>query len=75
VYDALRTRRPYREAWEADRVLAYIEERVGTEFEPDAAAAFVRMMRKVEGGIQRSPVPATNGELPAKPPTTPASAK
>lgn len=64
VYDALRTRRPYREAWEAERVLTYIEERAGTEFEPDAAAAFVRMMRKVEGGIQRSPVPATNGELP-----------
>ena len=64
VYDALRTRRPYREAWEADRVLTYIEERAGTEFEPDAAAAFVRMMRKVEGGIQLSPVPATNGETP-----------
>jgi putative nucleotidyltransferase with HDIG domain len=62
VYDALRTRRPYREAWEAERVLTYIEERAGTEFEPDAAAAFVRMMRKVEGGIQRSPVPSTNGE-------------
>lgn len=66
VYDALRTRRPYREAWEADRVLTYIEERAGTEFEPDAAAAFVRMMRKVESGIQRSPVPATNGETPTK---------
>ena len=67
VYDALRTRRPYREAWEADRVLTYIEERAGTEFEPDAAAAFVRMMRKVEGGIQASPLPATNGETPTKP--------
>jgi putative nucleotidyltransferase with HDIG domain len=66
VYDALRTRRPYREAWEADRVLTYIEERAGTEFEPDAAAAFVRMMRKVESGIQRSPVPSTNGETPTK---------
>jgi putative nucleotidyltransferase with HDIG domain len=67
VYDALRTRRPYREAWEADRVLTYIEERAGTEFEPDAAAAFVRMMRKVEGGIQHSPVPATNGATPTNP--------
>src|SRR5688572_29434822 len=66
VYDALRTRRPYREAWEADRVLTYIEERAGTEFEPDAAAAFVRMMRKVEGGIQRSPLPATNAETLTK---------
>jgi putative nucleotidyltransferase with HDIG domain len=66
VYDALRTRRPYREAWEAERVLTYIEERAGTEFEPDAAAAFVRMMRKVEPGIQLSPLPATNGETPTR---------
>ncbi|HYU52125.1 MAG TPA: HD domain-containing phosphohydrolase, partial [Gemmatimonadaceae bacterium] len=57
VYDALRTRRPYRDAWEAQRVLTYIEERAGTEFEPEAATAFIKMMRKVEGGIQLSPVP------------------
>src|SRR5256714_10664633 len=41
VYDALRTRRPYRDAWESDRVLTYIEERAGTEFEPPPAAASV----------------------------------
>jgi putative nucleotidyltransferase with HDIG domain len=62
VYDALRTRRPYRDAWEAERVLTYIEERAGTEFEPDAATAFVKMMRKVEGGIQLSTIAPTNGE-------------
>src|SRR4051812_42651196 len=56
VYDALRTKRPYRDAWESDRVLSYIEERAGTEFEPEIAAAFTRMMRKVEGGIQLSPL-------------------
>src|SRR6266567_4706645 len=53
VYDALRTKRPYRDAWEAERVLTYVEERAGTEFEPEAATAFVRMMRKAERGIQR----------------------
>jgi putative nucleotidyltransferase with HDIG domain len=64
VYDALRTKRPYRDAWEAERVLTYIEERAGTEFEPDIAGAFIRMMRKVEGGIQRSPLaPAANPPL------------
>jgi putative nucleotidyltransferase with HDIG domain len=57
VFDALRTRRPYREAWESTRALAYIEERAGTEFEPEAATAFVGMMRKAEGGIQLSPMP------------------
>ena len=57
VYDALRTRRPYREAWESNRVLEYIEERAGTEFEPEAARSFINMMRKVESGIQVSPIP------------------
>jgi putative nucleotidyltransferase with HDIG domain len=81
VFDALRTRRPYRDAWESQRVLNYIEERAGTEFEPAAATAFISMMRKVEQGIQLSPMPATNataaatapapsnGAAPAKPPT------
>ncbi len=67
VYDALRTRRPYRDAWEAERVLAYLEERAGTEFEPDAATAFVRMMRKVDRGIQMSPLPPGDGAAPSNP--------
>src|SRR6266550_6819859 len=67
VYDALRTRRPYRDAWEAQRVLTYIEERAGTEFEPEAATAFIKMMRKVEGGIQMSEMPSTNGAGAAQP--------
>ncbi len=65
VYDALRTKRPYRDAWEAERVLTYVEERAGTEFEPEAATAFVRMMRKAERGIQMSPLPPVNGAAPA----------
>ncbi|HLA14671.1 MAG TPA: HD domain-containing phosphohydrolase [Gemmatimonadaceae bacterium] len=57
VYDALRTRRPYREAWESQRVLSYIEERAGSEFEPEAARSFVAMMKNIESGIQLSPIP------------------
>jgi putative nucleotidyltransferase with HDIG domain len=68
VYDALRTKRPYRDAWESARALTYIEERAGTEFEPGAATAFVAMMRKAEGGIQLSPMPATAGNGSAQPP-------
>ena len=67
VYDALRTKRPYRDSWESERVLTYIEERAGTEFEPAAASAFVRMMRKVEGGVQLSSIAPPNGEKPASP--------
>lgn len=68
VYDALRTRRPYRDAWEGERVLTYLEERAGTEFEPEAAMAFVKLMRKVDSGILRSPMPPANGAEPATPP-------
>ena len=54
VYDALRTNRPYRAAWESERILTYIGERSGTEFEPDASSAFVRMMREKEQGVRIS---------------------
>lgn len=48
VYDALRTRRPYRDAWESERALEYIESRAGTEFDPDIARTFCSMMRQLD---------------------------
>lgn len=45
-YDALRTNRPYRGAWESEKVLNYIENGIGREFEETAARAFVAMMQK-----------------------------
>jgi len=51
VYDALRTNRPYRAAWEADKVLSYIEEKAGSEFEPQISGKFVEMMRALEGRV------------------------
>ncbi len=44
VYDALRTKRPYRDPWPSSKVLAYVEERSGIEFEGEIAHAFTRMM-------------------------------
>ena len=52
VYDALRTKRPYRDAWESDRVLEYVAERAGTEFDADLANTFVTMMRKFEDHLR-----------------------
>lgn len=52
VYDALRTNRPYRAAWESERVLGYIEEKAGTEFDREIAEKFVGMMRKLDGSVQ-----------------------
>ena len=48
VYDALRTNRPYREAWPQERTLAYLRDRGGVEFDPELAGAFVRMMQQWE---------------------------
>jgi putative nucleotidyltransferase with HDIG domain len=48
VYDALRTKRPYRDAWPSQKVLAYIEERSGTEFDGSTAHAFAQMIRSRE---------------------------
>jgi putative nucleotidyltransferase with HDIG domain len=46
VYDALRTRRPYRDAWSSEQALTYIESRAGLEFDPTIARAFVTMIRR-----------------------------
>ena len=48
VYDALRTTRPYREAWGSDRVLEHIEKGAGPDFDLDAATGFCAMMRQWE---------------------------
>jgi putative nucleotidyltransferase with HDIG domain len=53
VYDALRTKRPYRDAWEAERVLAYMAEHAGGEFDVVIAESFVRMMRSLETRVTR----------------------
>lgn len=45
VYDALCTNRPYRDAWESQVAVAYLEEGAGTDFDADMVAAFGSMMR------------------------------
>jgi putative two-component system response regulator len=52
VFDALRTHRPYREAWPTERALGIIREGAGPEFDKDIADAFVKMMTRWEGRIQ-----------------------
>jgi putative nucleotidyltransferase with HDIG domain len=63
VYDALRTKRPYRDAWVQPKVLQYLEERSGVEFAPEVSRAFVNMMRQWEPQLavmedEAAPVPA-----------------
>jgi hypothetical protein len=56
-------------------VLAYIEEKSGSEFEPGIAGAFVTMMRAMEGKLQTVayPEPAAAPAPPAALPAEPAS--
>ena len=69
VYDALRTKRPYRDAWESEKTLTYIEERAGTEFEPEAARSFVAMMRKWDRRVSPMPEPSAEPASSAPVPT------
>ena len=62
VYDALRTNRPYRGAWESERVLGYIEEKAGTEFDKEIAEKFVSMMRRLETSVQVAELEKTGAE-------------
>ena len=48
VYDALRTNRPYREAWDADRVLQQIEKGLNSDFDDGIGRAFIQMMGQWE---------------------------
>jgi putative nucleotidyltransferase with HDIG domain len=55
VYDALRTNRPYRPAWESEPTIGYIEGRAGVEFDPAIARSFTAMMRKWDHRIAMVP--------------------
>jgi hypothetical protein len=61
VYDALRTKRPYREAWETERVLAQIQSGAGPDFDAELAQSFIQMMRQWERRVaivdDKTPLP------------------
>jgi len=77
VYDALRTKRPYREAWASERVLGNIEKGAGPDFDADLARAFTQMMRQWERRVavvdDRTPLPHMT-PLPEAAAGTPAEA-
>lgn len=52
VFDALSTKRPYRDAWPAEKTMAYLEERAGSEFDPDLVAAFIRTLRQGQAQVR-----------------------
>lgn len=44
VWDALSSDRPYRKAWEPERVHAYIQENAGSQFDPQIVNFFIQYM-------------------------------
>ncbi len=46
VWDALSYDRPYRRAWPQHKVMAYLRERAGTEFDPEITEVFLKMLTK-----------------------------
>ena len=44
VWDALTSDRPYRRAWEREKVLAYIREESGKHFDPNVVDAFLQLI-------------------------------
>ncbi len=72
VYDALRTKRPYRDPWPAKKVLAYIEEKSGIDFDEGLAHAFMAMMGEWEPRLStlhedEPPPPPRHSPAPADP--------
>ncbi len=45
VFDALTTRRPYKEPWTVDEALRFLEEQAGSQFDPVVVRAFVDGVR------------------------------
>jgi HD-GYP domain-containing protein (c-di-GMP phosphodiesterase class II) len=43
VYDALVNKRPYKEAWPAERALQYLRDNAGSQFDPACVAAFLAL--------------------------------
>ena len=62
VFDALTSKRPYKEAWSAEAGLEAIEKGAGERFDPEVVSAFVGLSR--EGAVDRirQEVAATSSE-------------
>jgi putative two-component system response regulator len=48
VFDALTTERPYKSAWTNEQAFRFLEEKAGSEFDPECVAAFLSKRKEVE---------------------------
>ncbi len=52
VFDALSTKRPYRDAWPSEKTVAYLLERAGSEFDSDLVDQFIRTLHEGEAQVR-----------------------
>lgn len=55
VYDALRSRRPYKEGWTHAATVAYIERQAGSQFDPELVDVFLSVSDQFEEVFARLP--------------------
>lgn len=53
VFDALTSRRPYKEAWPVERALVYMQEEAGGHFDPQVVAALKRALPHIMAVYER----------------------
>ena len=64
VYDALRMPRPYKQAWEEQRVIDYLRQEAGRLFDPQVVAAFGRAYRTFDAEVRATPHAADGRDAP-----------
>jgi putative two-component system response regulator len=47
VFDALVSDRPYKDAWDFDRAVRYVQEESGRKFDPDVVRVFVENIDEI----------------------------
>jgi len=51
IYDALRSDRPYRDAWSQEKTINYIKEQAGRELDPEVVAVFLKIIQDERWGV------------------------
>lgn len=46
VWDALRSDRPYRKAWQEGKVMEYLKDQTGKHFDPQVAGVFFKFLKE-----------------------------
>ncbi len=59
VFDALSSGRPYRSGWPHEKAIAFVEEQLGSHFDPDVGRAFLEIMAEQEGSGSFMSIDAT----------------